>query len=469
MKNFLLLDEILEFLKNRNLRNIILTLPADEKEMMGFIDVKEKICEVLMSAEFKISVAGLPFCFLGENKDHATTVIGNYTKVNKCKLCDMEEQCKGVDKNYLEKFGQEEISPFNRVNKSIRKIRKKMNSDSLIYTSDDDIYYLLMELRDKERFMEATDSLGYPIAIAIQMVDEMEKEGMITIDQDKVIVNVKLRQNKNKTKDYSSLRIDSDPAASQLTIRQEDLEKRVEYIIKKCPSGGVIAFLGDDDFISLSMASKNHFEKIVVLEFDKRIVDKIKEIVKKEKYAIDVVHHDLRKRLPEEMIGTCDVFYTDSPYSMNGFGLFVSRGVELLKKEPKKHGFASFSCEMPEIEMVELPAQNVINKMKLIIERKEMSARNTLPVSIEKSKIEEIRKKLKEYTALSKQESWYLGALARKEHLFHFLTTNQTLPLIKGDFNEELYYTEYALNFYIDEGLKKELKKNHVFNWKNGI
>jgi hypothetical protein len=104
--------------------------------------------------------------------------------------------------------------------------------------------------------------------------------------------------------------------------------------------------------------------------------------------------------------------------------------------------------------------------MKLVIDKKEISACNAVPFDLEKNDIQELRDKLTNYKELNKQERWYLGALARKEFLFHFLTTNQTRYLIKGDFNEELYFTDYALNFYVDDELKKELKKNPVFDWK---
>ncbi|MFQ5621175.1 MAG: hypothetical protein ACE5FT_04990, partial [Candidatus Nanoarchaeia archaeon] len=154
--------------------------------------------------------------------------------------------------------------------------------------------------------------------------------------------------------------------------------------------------------------------------------------------------------------------YTDSPYSVNGFSLFVSRGVDLLKKQPKKHGFASFSPELPETELVELPVQRVIAKMNLFIERKDLTARNDVPNYI-KEKYTDIRqlKKILEqnWDNMLKLDEWYLTALGRKEYLFHFLTTSNTRPAILGEYAEELYYGESPLAYYMNKEYIKERKK----------
>jgi predicted methyltransferase len=465
-KNYIYLEEVVEFLKNKNCENIIFSMTNKSEEMIKFSDIKDVLEDILNNTEFKISVSGLPFCFLENNRDHMASIIGKGTKLSRCKNCEFGSLCLGVNKKYIDKYGDDEIIPIVKLKEKIRNARKRINENSLIYVSDDDIFYLLKEFEKEEDFWVVIKKLGYPIAITIQMIDELEKKKVISVENNKIKVEIKNKENNNKIKDYSNLRLESDPDASQLVVEQKDVEKRIDYIVEKCPSGGKIVFLGDDDFISLSMASKNHFDKITVLEFDLKIAEKINEIAQKERYDIEVIVHDLRKQLPEKLLSKFDVFCTDSPYSMPGFTLFVSRGVELLKKDPKKHGFASFSCEMPEIEMVELPSQASINKMKLLIDKKEIGACNVVPSALLKNSIGELRRKLTNYKELSKQERWYLGALARKEFLFHFLTTNQTRNLVKGDFNEELYFTDYALNFYVDDDLKKELKKNPVFDWK---
>ncbi len=466
-RNYIYLEEIIEYLENKNSKNIFLSIPNEKEKIPKFADIKDTLIDLVDSTKFKINMEGFPLCFLGKSKDHITNIIKKGIKINKCSLCELKDSCPGIRKEYIEKYGGEEIRPINSIKEAIAKISDKINANSLIYVSEDDIFYLLKEIENIEEFWKLVNKLGYPIALAMEMIDELEKEKVVSVKENKIILNKKLIKNENKIKDYSNLRLCSDPSASQLTVEQQDIEKRIEHIIDKCPTAKSIIFLGDDDFLSLSMASKNHFERITVLEFDERIIEKIKEISKKEGYDIEVIQHDLRKRLPERLTGKFDVFFTDSPYSMSGFTLFLSRGIGLLKNKPKKHGFASFSCEMPELEMVEIPAQNAINKMKLFIEKKDIGASNNLPLEIKKDSIEELRKKLVDFKELSKQERWYLGALARKEYLFHFLTTNQTRPLIKGDFYEELYFTDYALNFYVDNELKKELKKNPVFNWKN--
>jgi hypothetical protein len=51
-----------------------------------------------------------------------------------------------------------------------------------------------------------------------------------------------------------------------------------------------------------------------------------------------------------------------------------------------------------------------------------------------------------------------LSALGRKEFLFHFITTENTKPAIKGEFNEEIYYEDIPFDFYTNPEIIKKLK-----------
>ena len=116
--------------------------------------------------------------------------------------------------------------------------------------------------------------------------------------------------------------------------------------------GRDVLILGDDDLASLALGllkrelyckSENMKGSICVLEVDGRIVDYISNISKEEDLMIEAVQHDLRTPLPERFQKRFDVLATDPPYTLEGFELFVSRGLEGLKDDQGQQMFISFA------------------------------------------------------------------------------------------------------------------------------
>ena len=147
---------------------------------------------------------------------------------------------------------------------------------------------------------------------------------------------------------------------------------------------------------------------------------------------------------------------------VNGFKLFISRGIELLKNEPKCHGFVSFSPEIPVIYDTELPVQKLINEMNLFIERKNLGAVNIVPDEFKEkyNNIDKLRENIFiNYKIINNNEAWYLACFGRKEYLYHLLTTKNTKSLLDGEFKEEIYFTKRPLEFY-NENFEKTTNKN---------
>lgn len=337
----------------------------------------------------------------------------------------------------------------------------EVHKHSLIFISVDEVYRLLKKIKEKEKFWDFVYEIGYPIPIVSLLLQELKKLKVVRIENDSVYLNFEFKQ-LNNMKDYSLQRLESDPKVCQLTVAQESLGKRIGYISECCISGGRAAVLGDDDFVSLSLASVGLFDEIVVFEIDKRIVKKIKEISDKEGYNITVIEQDFRKELPNKYKKKFDMFYTDSPYSANGFKLFISRGVSLLRERQKCHGFSSFSCEMPIIDEIELPVQGIINDMNLFVETKWWGGLNNVPDSLKGryGSIDELHTKLFSGEKFEKLDEWLLAALGRKEFMFHFLTSTKSKPGVKGEFTEEIYYEDKPLEFYTDLAFIAKSKKN---------
>ncbi len=128
--------------------------------------------------------------------------------------------------------------------------------------------------------------------------------------------------------------------------------------------GRNIAFLGDGDLISITVALVGHPRQLVVFDIDKRILNYISEISKEENLKISTLYHDLRQPIPSNYLDQFDVFITDPPYTCNGFELFLSRGVELLRKGSGKHGYISFSHKPPSEK---LTCQQIVTNMNLIL------------------------------------------------------------------------------------------------------
>ncbi len=91
-----------------------------------------------------------------------------------------------------------------------------------------------------------------------------------------------------------------------------------------------ILFLGDDDFTSLAVATLGKAANITVLDIDPRILGAIKEVSNEKGFDVKTKKYDARKPLSKELVDKFDVVFTDPPYTQEGIGLFVSRGIEAL-------------------------------------------------------------------------------------------------------------------------------------------
>lgn len=436
---------LLTLLSGYDISSIILT-PINFS-MEKFAAVQDALKCLDLEKRIMLGFENLPFCIFPEQDYYKQIFSPAQEYGEKCKACYKRYACPG-----MKGIGQFSglINPFTGMKSRIEYVKHTINSDAPQYISIEDIYHVLYYFDSPKGIWDAILDLGYPIPFLIPIIKELEKAELLEI---KGKIRNTLPQKQRKTViDTSHERLVSDPSVCQLLVSQEHLEDRVGYIRKTCPSGGKLAVLGDDDFMSINLASIGLFDEIVVLEIDRKIVEKINSIAKKHSLPVTCLQHDLKKDIPRRFRNKFDAVYTDSPYYPNGFSLFISRAVDMLKKEQMKHIFSSFSCEMPVID-VELHVQGIINDMRLFIERKSVPANNIPPDYFIKryDSIGKIENALdKKNKALSKLDKWYLAVLGRKEMLFHFLTTEKTTPRIKGDFKGEIYYEQDPLDYYIN-------------------
>jgi len=133
----------------------------------------------------------------------------------------------------------------------------------------------------------------------------------------------------------------------------ETVLKRAVYLYEHdALEGRHLLIVGDDDLTSIAVGLlARHLDivlgHVVVLEYDRRLVNFLDEVVEKEGLSITVMAHDLREDIPPDLCNQFDVFLTDPPYTLPGLALFASRGISALMPEVGKQGFVCFGRRTP--------------------------------------------------------------------------------------------------------------------------
>ncbi len=95
--------------------------------------------------------------------------------------------------------------------------------------------------------------------------------------------------------------------------------------------GATILLLGDHDLTSLALAQVSTSVAITVVDSDERILDYINVVAAQRGWTIRTLFADLRIELPRSVTASCDLVFTDPPYTPEGIRLFLARGLEGLK------------------------------------------------------------------------------------------------------------------------------------------
>ncbi len=108
--------------------------------------------------------------------------------------------------------------------------------------------------------------------------------------------------------------------------------KRALFLAKTYELGGAtILMLGDHDLTSLALAQVVPGLAITVVDSDERILDYINAIAAQHGWMIRTLFADLRIAFPRSVEASCDLVFSDPPYTPEGMRLFLARGLESLK------------------------------------------------------------------------------------------------------------------------------------------
>ena len=184
--------------------------------------------------------------------------------------------------------------------------------------------------------------------------------------------------------------------------------KRARLLVEQGEHQRGLLFLGDDDLTSVATALVGIDRPTTVVEVDSRLVALLSLTSEERGWDNRVVTHDLRAPLPSKWRGKYGCVFTDPPYSVEGFSLFVSRAVEVLKPDGRLYVCFGHSRRARERG---LQKQKVLADAGLLVEQV-----------------------LADFNRYEGAES-----IGSKSALWVLSMTPKSKPLIKGQYTGELY------------------------------
>jgi predicted methyltransferase len=161
----------------------------------------------------------------------------------------------------------------------------------------------------------------------------------------------------------------------QFLATPETTYKKANVVCEKgAVQGKNLAFIGDDDLVSLALASLcKSYKSITVFDVDGELLSKIETGTKDLNFKnIYTVKYDVRKELSQKYLGRFDTIIFDPPYTKSGVTLFLQRAVEMLGKIGGFEGKYIFMCYGNSFKSPEkiLKMQELVSRFNLVIEDK---------------------------------------------------------------------------------------------------
>jgi N4-bis(aminopropyl)spermidine synthase len=131
--------------------------------------------------------------------------------------------------------------------------------------------------------------------------------------------------------------------------------------------GATVLCVGDHDLTSVAVALAEPGAEVLVVDVDQRILAFIDRVAAERGLDITTAFADLRVGLPASFRGRADVAFTDPPYTPEGVGLFMARGLEGLRRSGREriglaYGFAGRQLARG------FRTQAVLHELRLVIE-----------------------------------------------------------------------------------------------------
>ncbi|RFS87263.1 putative methyltransferase [Actinomadura spongiicola] len=125
--------------------------------------------------------------------------------------------------------------------------------------------------------------------------------------------------------------------------------------------------VGDHDLTSLAVGMIHPGVETVVVDVDERILGYIDERAAELGLDVRTRWADLRLGLPPSAVGFAEVAVTDPPYTPDGVGLFVARGVQGLREQRRGRVLLAYGAS-DRTPMLALKVQNALSDLNLVSE-----------------------------------------------------------------------------------------------------
>ncbi len=133
--------------------------------------------------------------------------------------------------------------------------------------------------------------------------------------------------------ELASRRSDPKRGLDQVYVTTDTVVRRASLLLESGEHQRGLVFLGDDDLTSAAVQLAGAGRRVTVVDADPDILRNLDEVAKEQGCEIETIEHDLREPLPRSMRGRFGAVFTDPPYAVEGFRLFISRAADLLKPD----------------------------------------------------------------------------------------------------------------------------------------
>ncbi len=244
----------------------------------------------------------------------------------------------------------------------MEKIIDKVTSITRIKVNKCDIQKILASILRTRNFWGVLDLSNLPFNVVVQAVKELEKNGLLKLSNSYISLTKKGMEfcQREKITPPESFTCPFCQGRGISTEKLKDLLERFKKIVKDRPEpiiqydqgyvteestisrialmadrgdiqGKDLIILGDDDLVSIAASLSTFPKRVVVLEVDQRLIDFINSVARSEGFEIETYHHDLKNKLPENLVSNFDTFLTDPPETIAGLEVFIGRGLTALK------------------------------------------------------------------------------------------------------------------------------------------
>lgn len=132
-------------------------------------------------------------------------------------------------------------------------------------------------------------------------------------------------------------------ALDQVYATTDTAIRRARLLLEAGEHQRGLIFVGDDDLTSAAVQLAGAQRKVSVIDTDPEILGLLARFTAQYGWSHEVIEHDLRHPIPRKLKGRFGAVFTDPPYALEGFRLFVSRAIDLLKPDGRLYVCFGFS------------------------------------------------------------------------------------------------------------------------------